>query len=129
MTRTVLTIIVCASVWAGRAARKKKIPLCPTLTIVTAIRQKEGDYESIKTVTSVDSGKVQLKYSSEQPPEQVGGGLRVRKLNVPRIIRVNDLVASTRYEQIFGTNIPAEMPGTTAIGVSRAVLVALKTKG
>lgn len=105
------------------------IPVCSGLTIVTAISQTEGDYESIKTVTSVDSGKVQLKYSSEQPPEQYGGGLRIRKLNLTRTMRVNDLVSSKQYEQIFGTNIPAEMPGTTAIGVSRAVLLALKTKG
>ena len=105
-----------------------KIPLCPGLTIVTAISQKEGDYESIKTVTSLDGGKVQLKYSSEQPPEQVGGGLRMRKLNVSRIVGMNDLIAAKQYEQIFGTYIPAEMPGTTAIGVSRAVLRDLKTK-
>jgi len=129
--RCILPItLACASMWtATGAAQETRIPLCPGLTIVTAISQKEGDYESIKTITSVDPGKVQLKYSSEQPPEQVGGGLRIRKLNVPRIIRVNDLVAATQYEQIFGTNIPAEMPGTTAIGVSRAVLLSLKTKG
>jgi len=129
--RCILPItLACASMWAATgAAQETRIPLCPGLTIVTAISQKEGDYESIKTVTSVDAGKVQLKYSSEQPPEQVGGGLRVRKLKVPRIIRVNDLVGATQYEQIFGTNIPAEMPGTTAIGVSRAVLLSLKTKG
>jgi hypothetical protein len=29
------------------------IPLCPGLTIVTAISQPEGDYESIKTIVSV----------------------------------------------------------------------------
>ena len=110
-------------------ASTTNIPLCPGLTIVTAISQKEGDYESIKTVTFIDAVKVQLKYSSEQPPEQIGGGLRIRKLDVPRVIRANDLVGSTKYEQIFGTNIPAELPGTTAIGVSRAVLLALKTKG
>src|SRR5581483_830160 len=114
---------------ADSAPATGKIPFCPGLTIVTAITQKEGDYESIKTVMSVDSGKVQLKYSSEQPPEQYGGGLRLRKLNLLRTIRINDLIAANSYEQIFGTNIPAEMPGTTAIGVSRAVLLALKTKG
>ena len=106
-----------------------KIPLCSGLTVVTAISQKEGDYESIKTVTSVDASKVQLKYSSEQPPEQYAGGLRIRKLNLTRIVRANDFVNSKQYEQIFATNIPAEIPGTTAIGTSRAVLLALKTKG
>jgi len=125
----ILSISMSLPSLGGSSSEVPKIPVCPGLTIVTAISQKEGDYESIKTVTSVDAGKVQLKYSSEQPPEHVGGGLRIRKLNVPRVIRVNDLVAAAQYEQVFGTNIPAEMPGTTAIGVSRAVLVALKTKG
>jgi outer membrane protein OmpA-like peptidoglycan-associated protein len=108
---------------------KRTIPLCSGLTIVTAISQRDGDYESIKTVTAVENGKVSLKYSSEQPPEQAGGGLRIRKLNLTRLVRMSDLVAATQYEQIYGTNIPAEMPGTTAIGISRAVLVALKSKG
>jgi outer membrane protein OmpA-like peptidoglycan-associated protein len=108
---------------------RTQIPLCAGLTIVTAISQKQGDYESIKTVTSLDGGSVQLKYSSEQPPENVAGGLQFHKLNAPRVVRVSDLLAAKHYEQIFGTNIPAEMPGTTAIGVSRNVFLALKTKG
>jgi len=127
-----VAIALAANALAASTARESsitKIPLCPGLTIVTAISQKDGDYESIKTVTSLDGGKVQLKYSSEQPPEQVGGGLRIRKLSVSRIIRVNDLVDSKQYEQIFATSIPVEMPGTTAIGVSRSLLLALKTKG
>ena len=114
---------------AAVAPSPVKIPLCAGLTVVTAISQRDGDYESIKTVTAVENGKLSLKYSSEQPPEQAGGGLRVRKLNVSRLVRMNDLVAAADYEQIFGSNIPAEMPGTTAIGVSRAVLLALKSRG
>ena len=31
-----------------------RVPLCPGLTIVTAISRPEGDYESIKTVTDAD---------------------------------------------------------------------------
>ena len=120
---------VAASQPAASPGSISKIPVCSGLTVVTAISQKEGDYESIKTVTSVDASKVQLKYSSEQPPEQYGGGLRIRKLNLTRTVRANDFVNSKQYEQIFATNIPADIPGTTAIGTSRAVLLALKTKG
>src|SRR5687768_18091702 len=43
-----------------------KIPLCPGLTIVTAINQPDGDYESIKTIESVSDEAVRLKYSSER---------------------------------------------------------------
>jgi outer membrane protein OmpA-like peptidoglycan-associated protein len=107
-----------------------KIPLCPGLTVVTAISQPEGDYESIKTVESMDANTVRLKYSTEQPPERLaGGGSRIRKLTLSRVVRISDLANGKLYEQIFGTNIPAEMPGTTAIGTSRAVLTAVKTQG
>ncbi len=106
----------------------KRIPLCPGLTIVTAISQKEGDYESIKTVTSIDGDKVLLKYSAEQPPEKAGGGLRVRKVNTTRTVHAADLLNANAYEQVFGTNIPTDIPGATAIGTSRAVLRSLKTE-
>jgi outer membrane protein OmpA-like peptidoglycan-associated protein len=106
-----------------------KIPLCAGLTIVTAISQREGDYESIKTVTAIEGEEVQLRYSAERPPERLGGGVRLQKLIVPRVIRVQDLLDARQYEQIFGVNIPTKMAGTTAIGVSRAVFLALKTKG
>ncbi len=106
-----------------------KIPLCAGLTVVTAVSQKEGDYESIKTVTSTSGGKLQIRYSSELPPEQVGGGFRLRKLSLVRNVQATDLLSATKYEQIFATNLPAAIPGTTAIGTSRAVLHALKTKG
>jgi len=47
-----------------KSATKPAIPLCPGLTIVTAVASN-GDYESIKTIESIDGGKVRLKYSSE----------------------------------------------------------------
>lgn len=36
------------------------IPLCPGLTIVTAIGQADGDYESIKTIESISDKNVAL---------------------------------------------------------------------
>ncbi len=38
------------------------VPLCPGLTIVTAVSQPNGDYESIKTIESVGPADVRLKY-------------------------------------------------------------------
>jgi OOP family OmpA-OmpF porin len=105
------------------------IPLCPGLTIVTAISQPEGDYESIKTIAGIDAAGVHVKYSNELPPEQVDGGLRIRKVNTSRVVRAADLANAKLYEEIFGTNVPLEVPGTTALGISGAVLLALKTKG
>jgi outer membrane protein OmpA-like peptidoglycan-associated protein len=128
MTTPIASVAVLSTAVVLLAA-PPNVPLCPGLTVVTSITQPEGDYESIKTVEAVDGSTVRIKYSSEQPPEKVGGGVRIRKLNASRVVRIADLINAKAYEQVFGTNIPAEIPATTAIGTSRAVLTDLKTKG
>lgn len=116
---------------AFAAAAAPPIPLCPGLTIVTAVSQPDGDYESIKTVVAVDDTGMRLKYSSEarfsdifsaQPPT-------VRQVNVYRTVLAKDLATATSYQQIFMEKSDETIPGTTAIGVSAAVLKALKTTG
>jgi outer membrane protein OmpA-like peptidoglycan-associated protein len=108
-----------------------KIPLCAGLTIVTAVSQPEGDYESIKTIQSVTDTEVRVKYSSEamyadmfstEPP-------KLRQTNVTRTIRRSDLRTATLYLQQFSELLPEMIPETTAIGTSAAVLNDLKTKG
>jgi outer membrane protein OmpA-like peptidoglycan-associated protein len=123
----VLLIVAACGPFCG--AQKANIPMCPGLTVVTAITHPDGDYESIKTITGIDNSGVHLKYSNEQPPLSVGGGLLARKLLLTRSVRQSDLRTSKLYLQWFATNIPTEVPGTTAIGTSSAVLSALKNKG
>lgn len=107
------------------------VPLCPGLTIVTAIGEPEGDYESIKTIQSVTDTGVQLKYSSERmyadmfskdPP-------KLQQTNLTRTVRRADLRTATLYLQQFSPGLPETIPETTAIGTSAAVLNDLKTKG
>jgi outer membrane protein OmpA-like peptidoglycan-associated protein len=107
------------------------IPLCTGLTIVTAISQREGDYESIKTIESVNDREVRLKYSAErmvaddlsdEPP-------KLTKWTLYRKMRVEDLANANLYEQQFSDLLPELIPETTAIGTSTAVLNALRTKG
>ena len=106
------------------------VPLCPGLTIVTAISQPEGDYESIKSVESVDANGVQLKYSAEHPVKDVPGGpSHLAKLDLARLVRLVDLRTSNQYLQIYQTDLPNNIPGTTAIGASGAVLTELKSAG
>jgi outer membrane protein OmpA-like peptidoglycan-associated protein len=106
------------------------VPLCPGLTIVTAISQTEGDYESIKTIESVDQTSARLKYANERPIQDAPGGpTKIRRTNINRIMSGDDLANSRDYLQQFQTTAPASVPGTTAIGVSAAVLRDLKTKG
>jgi outer membrane protein OmpA-like peptidoglycan-associated protein len=112
-------------------ASAASVPLCPGLTIVTAVNQSDGDYESIKTVESITDSGVRLRYSVErlvddlfstEPP-------KLTTFTLFRTVRQVDLTSATLYEQQFSTELPETIPETTAIGTSTAVLNALKTKG
>lgn len=106
------------------------VPLCAGLTIVTAISQTDGDYESIKTIESVDQSGARLKYATERPVQDFPGGpTKIRRVNINRTMSATDLVTSRAYLQQFVTTSPASVPGTTAIGISTAALKELKDKG
>jgi outer membrane protein OmpA-like peptidoglycan-associated protein len=116
----------------------QRIPLVPGLTVVTAISDRQGDYESIKRIESANSGSLRLKYSSELPKPHdlldAGDDSQPRptvSYAVQRTILRKDLVDSHNYLQQFQPQplIPETFPGATAIGVSSAVLNELKTKG
>ena len=108
-----------------------RIPLCTGLSVVTAISQKDGDYESIKTIESVTNQEVRLKYSSERmyKDEFIDGPPTLKKTIVHRTIRVEDLASANLYEQQFDEQLPQLIPGTTAIGTSTAVVNQLKKSG
>src|SRR5688572_9359927 len=53
--------------WKDPGGPRPLIPLCPGLTVVTAV-SAQGDYESIKTIESVGPQSVRLKYSNESAP-------------------------------------------------------------
>jgi outer membrane protein OmpA-like peptidoglycan-associated protein len=106
------------------------IPLCPGLQIVTALSQSNGDYESIKTIQTVSDTEVRLHYSAEvNAADMFSDGPELKKIELNRIVLVKDLQAATDYQQLFAENSDEEIPGTTAIGTSAAVLQNLKTKG
>jgi outer membrane protein OmpA-like peptidoglycan-associated protein len=107
------------------------VPLCPGLTIVTAVSDADGDYESIKTVESVTDAGVRLKYSTERMVSDMFSTAppKLQQFAVFRMVRHADLQTATLYEQQFSTELPELVPETTAVGASAAVLKALKTKG
>ena len=107
------------------------IPLCAGLTIVTAISQSDGDYESIKTVEAVDERSVRIKYSAEQMvtdflADDVG---KIRKTTVLRTVRRVDLESARLYQQIFFAGMPEAIPESTAVGTSSTVLGELMGAG
>lgn len=113
---------------AAAAETPARVPLRPGVTIVTALSDREGDYESIKTIEAVTVDAVKLVYSADVPsPAGSGGG--ARKVNTRRTVRRDDLKSAHEYMQIFSPASPETIAGTTAIGASAAVLNDLKTKG
>jgi hypothetical protein len=127
-----LALVATAALAAAPAAHAPAatIPLCPGLTIVTAVSRSDGDYESIKTVESISPREVQTKYSAEMKNNDMfGAGPALKQVNMHRTMLTGDLESATNYQQIFLEKSAETVPQTTAIGTSAAVLRALKTKG
>jgi outer membrane protein OmpA-like peptidoglycan-associated protein len=130
---TVFAFVALALVHASPVAAPPvvaTIPLCAGLTVVTAVSQSNGDYESIKTIEAVGEKEVSLKFASEAmfsdplssaPP-------KLTQTLVHRRILADDLKTASLYEQIFYEHMPEQVPGTTAIGTSSDVLNALRSK-
>jgi outer membrane protein OmpA-like peptidoglycan-associated protein len=127
-----------------------RIPLREGLTIVTALNQPErGDYESIKTIIRADDKDVRLKYEAEAPAADgdkdafaaiLGGGSRkprpktsatasVQHVSVTRTVSRRDLKDAHEYRWVYNNGAPETYAGSTALGVSTAMLSELKTKG
>jgi outer membrane protein OmpA-like peptidoglycan-associated protein len=115
-----------------------KILLRPGLTVVTAIAQFGGDYESIKQIQQVSASAVRLSYRADNVPNPLEGLQKLSGDKAPksngsisgqRSVRVEDLQSAHDYMQWFGPNQPEVIPGSTAISVSREVLAELKDKG
>lgn len=104
----------------AEAKQQTSVPLREGLTIVTAIADEHGDYETIKRVQTITEDTVTIAYSGQVP-----GDSRTRTV---RTIEMEDIVGATAYRQFFG-NGQEHFPGSTAIGTSVAVLEALKTTG
>lgn len=114
----------------------KQIPLVAGLTIVTAIVSDLGDGESVKQITSADDQAVSLTYSADVMVAddvsallgsgEPGGARQIRGRR--RVLR-EDLASAREYMQLFGDALPENMPGSTALGVSAAVLADLKGTG
>src|SRR5688572_27631139 len=147
VTLVITTLMSIAAQTQGPTA--PRVPLRTGLTIVTALNQPDrGDYESIKRFIDVNDKTARLRYSAEvqdsgdeNPFAAVLGGGRqpkpaakpnagqTRTINTMRTVNRIDLENATDYRWLFNENMPESFPGSTAVGVSRKVLTALKTKG
>ena len=100
------------------------IPLCVGLTVVGAIDDPKGDYESVTRVTAITRRAIELATSADRPVNST-----ILRLNKRRTLLREDLERATFIMNYFHTHGPETIPGSTALGTSRDVLRALKTKG
>lgn len=110
-----------------------RIPLVAGLTVVTAIVMgARGDGESVKQVTAIDDEAIRLTYSADVAVQGMGallGGSKagdVRHVRGKRRVSRADLAGAREYMHLFGEAVPEDIPGSTALGVSAAVLDELK---
>lgn len=119
-----------APVQPAPASAAPVVPLCPGLTIVTAVSQSDGDYESIKTIQSVDGSGVRLRYSAEMKEADLFDvEPKLKKIVLERSMLAQDLQTATDYQQVFLEESADTIPGTTSVGTSAKVLRALKARG
>ena len=102
------------------------VPLKVGMLVITAVADSLGDYESMKQVESIDQNGTTLSYHSEKPK---GGTGESEETSVTRTVLAQDLQNAHDYAEVFGTNDPRSLPGTTAISASRAVFAELQGKG
>jgi len=119
-----------------RQAQPAAVPLCAGLTIVTAITQPQGDYESIKRVESFGAEGLRIRYSSYRPdPKGDYDSTTVAPppwipFTVYRTVNRADLEHAEEYMQQFAPEgVPEVVPGTTALGISKGLYRRLKAEG
>lgn len=138
----VVTVVITTAM-PGLGVQRPVIPLLEDLTVVTAINWPEtGDYESVKRVTAVADGSITISVASQTPAvddnplaglfgakPDVSAKPALRQFNVRRIVLREDLEKAHDYMQSFAEGGPETYPGSTALGVSAAVLSELKKTG
>jgi outer membrane protein OmpA-like peptidoglycan-associated protein len=128
MRPALLSVLAFVAGWCASTAHAQGapvVPLCPGLTIVTAINRPEGDYESIKTIAGADARSYTLTVSAQVP----AGRGSFRNWNMKRVVLREDLGTATLYAHYFHSKGSPTIPGSTALGVSTAVLRSLKRTG
>lgn len=116
-----ITLAAAPAVAAAQSAAAPSIPLEPGLTVVTAISDTRGDFETVKQVTAVSASEVTIAFAADLP----GGGA----IAAVRPVRREDLRQALEYRNFFIADEDRVHPGTTALGPSAAVVRALLADG
>jgi len=121
LARIALSFVVALAAVSAAEAQPAQIPLRAGLTVVTAISDTRGDFETVKQVTAVDDSGVTIAFAADVP----SGGAIASTRPVSR----KDLQGALEYRNFFMSEDSRDYPGTTALGPSVAVMKALAAKG
>jgi outer membrane protein OmpA-like peptidoglycan-associated protein len=96
------------------------------MNVVTAIADQSGDYQSFKTIGSIEPNRVTLLFKADAHGK---GQNQDPAVHITRVVSTQDLLHAHDYAETFGNTDSESMPGTTAITASSEVLQQLKTTG
>lgn len=109
---------------ASSASAQATIPFCPGVTIVSAVNDIKGDYESIVSIESIEKDRVNLAYSADiVMPNSIS------LVTAKRTVLISDMSNARLMHNWFSQNSAKAYPGTTSLQTSVAVLRNLKSKG
>lgn len=97
------------------------IPMVEGLSVTTAVAEAAGDYESVKRLAKLEGGQWRIVYRASLPSAKGG----TETIQSERLQSLADLDGATQYRTAFESDVEEDYPGTTALGVSRAVHTAL----
>jgi len=121
-TALLLTGLLASAIAAAEAVPTPiSIPTVAGLSITTAISEPAGDYESVKRLQVLEGKVWRIGYGASLPD----GAGRSEELSGERLQHLADLDQATQYRTVFEADVEEDYPGTTALGVSRAVYAAL----
>ena len=97
------------------------IPTVAELSVTTAVAEPGGDYESVKRLATLEDGQWRIVYRASLPSAEGG----TETVQSERLQSLADLDSASQYRTAFESDVEEDYPGTTALGVSRAVHAAL----
>ncbi len=109
----ILLVAATAAVAAAAGVLPVVIPLVPGLTLVHAVSERQGDYESTLNVEDVDADGVLHLTNSADLPDPAGG--KPKPVSFNRDVSADDRDQARTYKYLFSTGAD-EYPGTTAMG-------------
>ncbi|MEO5815696.1 MAG: OmpA family protein [Gemmatimonadaceae bacterium] len=122
---TLAIMLLCSSA-RGQTTQPLRIPVVAGLTIVKAVHATEGDYEAMSFVDGITARGVAMTITGDAP--QIAGQ-KPEPVSVVRVVGKQDLKTARTFKYVFNTSDEDFIAGTTATGVSSAVLEDVRAHG